>query len=165
MFEKAQVAEELAGNYNARENVTAGYIRLDSRITDNLNFTGGLRVENTALRYTGRIYDDESGTVSKTDPESSSYINFLPSMIFKWDVNKDFMIRAGYNQSISRPKYSALVLGMNIKRGDNEIVIGNPGLKATTSHNIDLNAEYYWKSIGLVSAGLFYKRIEGFIVD
>ena len=165
LFEKAQVAEELAGNYNARENVTAGYIRLDSRITDNLNFTGGLRVENTALRYTGRIYDDESGTVSKTDPESSSYINFLPSMIFKWDVNKDFMIRAGYNQSISRPKYSALVPGMNIKRGDNEIVIGNPGLKATTSHNIDLNAEYSWKSIGLVSAGLFYKRIEGFIVD
>ena len=165
LFEKAQVAEELAGNYNARENVTAGYIRLDSRITDNLKFTGGLRVENTALRYTGRIYDDESGTVSKTDPESSSYINFLPSMIFKWDVNKDFMIRAGYNQSISRPKYSALVPGMNIKRGDNEIVIGNPGLKATTSHNIDLNAEYYWKSIGLVSAGLFYKRIEGFIVD
>lgn len=165
LFEKAQVAEELAGNYNARENVAAGYIRLDSRITDNLNFTGGLRVENTALRYTGRIYDDESGTVSKTDPESSSYINFLPSMIFKWDVNKDFMIRAGYNQSISRPKYSALVPGMNIKRGDNEIVIGNPGLKATTSHNIDLNAEYYWKSIGLVSAGLFYKRIEGFIVD
>lgn len=165
LFEKAQVAEELAGNYNARENVTAGYIRLDSRITDNLNFTGGLRVENTALRYTGRIYDDESGTVSKTDPESSSYINFLPSMIFKWDVNKDFMIRAGYNQSISRPKYSALVPCMNIKRGDNEIVIGNPGLKATTSHNIDLNAEYYWKSIGLVSAGLFYKRIEGFIVD
>ncbi|MGM9870357.1 MAG: TonB-dependent receptor [Muribaculaceae bacterium] len=165
LFEKAQVAEELAGNYNARENVTAGYIRLDSRITDNLNFTGGLRVENTALRYTGRIYDDESGTVSKTDTESSSYINFLPSMIFKWDVNKDFMIRAGYNQSISRPKYSALVPGMNIKRGDNEIVIGNPGLKATTSHNIDLNAEYYWKSIGLVSAGLFYKRIEGFIVD
>lgn len=165
LFEKAQVAEELAGNYNARENVTAGYIRLDSRITDNLNFTGGLRVENTALRYTGRIYDDESGTVSKTDPESSSYINFLPSMIFKWDVNKDFMIRAGYNQSISRPKYSALVPGMNIKRGDNEIVIGNPGLKATTSHNIDLNAEYYWKSIGLVSAGLLYKRIEGFIVD
>ncbi|ROS92588.1 TonB-dependent receptor [Muribaculaceae bacterium Isolate-083 (Janvier)] len=87
------------------------------------------------------------------------------SLLLKWDINKDFMLRAGYNQSISRPKYSALVPGMNIKRGDNEIRIGNPGLKATTSHNIDLNAEYYWKSIGLVSAGIFYKRIEGFIVD
>ena len=165
LFEKEQVAEELAGNYNARENVTAGYVRIDSRISDNLNFMGGLRLENTALRYTGRIYDDETNTVSKTAPESSSYINFLPSLILKWDINKDFMLRAGYNQSISRPKYSALVPCMNIKRGDNEIVVGNPGLKATTSHNLDLSAEYYWKSVGLVSAGLFYKRIEGFIVD
>lgn len=165
LFEKAQVPEELAGNYSARENVTSGYVRIDSRIARNLNFMGGLRVENTALRYTGRIYDDETNTVSKTKPESSSYVNFLPSFILKWDIDKDFILRAGYNQSISRPKYSALVPGMNIKRGDNEIVIGNPGLKATTSHNLDISAEYYWKSIGLVSGGLFYKRIEGFIVD
>lgn len=165
MFEKEQIAEELAGNFHARENVTSGYVRIDSRLADNLHFMGGLRVENTALRYIGRIYDDETNTVSKTAPESSNYINFLPSLLLKWDIDKDFMLRAGYNQSISRPKYSALVPGMNIKRGDNEIKIGNPGLKATTSHNIDLSAEYYWKSIGLVSAGLFYKRIEGFIVD
>lgn len=165
LFEKAQVPEELAGNYSARENVTSVYARIDSRLSDKLNFTGGLRVENTALRYIGRIYDDESNTVSPTDPEKSSYINFLPSLLLKWDVNKDFIVRTGYNQSISRPKYSALVPGMNIKRGDNEIVIGNPGLEATTSHNIDLTGEYYWKSIGLVSAGVFYKHINGFIVD
>lgn len=164
-FEKEQVTEELAGNFHARENISSGYVRVDSRLADNLNFMGGLRVENTALRYIGRIYDDETNTVAKTDPESSSYINFLPSLLLKWDITSDFMLRAGYNQSISRPKYSALVPGMNIKRGDNEIKIGNPGLKATTSHNLDLSAEYYWKSIGLASAGLFYKRIEGFIVD
>lgn len=165
LYEKSQVPEELAGNYSARENVTSVYARIDSRLSDKLNFTGGLRVENTALRYIGRIYDDESNTVSPTDPEKSSYINFLPSLLLKWDVNKDFIVRTGYNQSISRPKYSALVPGMNIKRGDNEIVIGNPGLEATTSHNIDLTGEYYWKSIGLVSAGVFYKHINGFIVD
>lgn len=164
-FESEQVAEKLAGNYHARENVTSGYMRIDSRLADNLQFMGGLRVENTDLRYIGRIYDDETGEVSKTAPATSSYINFLPSLLLKWEINKDFLFRAGYNQSISRPKYSALVPGMKISRGDNEITVGNPGLKTTTSHNIDLNAEYYWKSIGLVSAGLFYKRIEGFIVD
>lgn len=164
-FEREQVAEELAGNFHARENVTSGYVRIDSRIADDLHFMGGLRVENTSLRYVGRDYDDETNTVSKTATETSDYINFLPSLILKWEINDDFMLRAGYNQSISRPKYSALVPGMNIKRGDNEIKIGNPDLKATTSHNLDINAEYYWKSIGLVSAGLFYKRIEGFIVD
>lgn len=164
LFDKEQVTEELAGNYHARENVTSGYIRIDSRIADNLHFMGGLRVENTDIRYIGRIYDDETNTVSKTGA-SSSYINFLPSLLLKWEINKDFLFRAGYNQLLSRPKYSALVSGMNIKRGDNEIKIGNPGLKATTSHNFDLSSEYYWKSIGLVTAGLFYKKIEGFIID
>lgn len=165
LFEKAQVAEELAGNYNARENVTSGYVRVDSRLADNLSFMGGLRVENTALRYSGTKYDDETNSVSSTGAESSSYINFLPSLILKWEIDKDLMLRAGYNQSISRPKYSALVPCMNIKRGDNELVIGNPGLEATTSHNLDISAERYWRSVGLVSAGVFYKHINGFIVD
>lgn len=165
LFSKTQVVEELASDYSAREAITSGYVRIDSRLSDNLNFTGGLRIENTSLRYTGRIYDDETETVSKTEPQSSSYINFLPSLLVKWEPQKDFIIRIGYNQSLSRPKYSALVPGMNIKRGDNEIVIGNSNLQATTSHNIDINTEYYWKSIGLVSGSIFYKRINGFIVD
>lgn len=165
LFEKAQVPEELAGNYTARENVTAGYARIDTRLNDNLHFMGGLRVENTALRYIGRIYDDEAGNVEKTAPAHSDYTNFLPSLLLKWEPRKDFILHAGYNQSLARPKYSAIVPGMSISRGDNEIKIGNPGLKATTSHNIDVDAEYYWESVGLVTAGVFYKHIEGFIVD
>ncbi len=35
-FESEQAAEELAGNYHARENVTSGYMRIDSRLADNL---------------------------------------------------------------------------------------------------------------------------------
>lgn len=165
LFSKELVPAELAGNYDAREDVASGYVRLDSRLSDNLNFMGGVRIENTWLRYTGRDYDDETDIVSETPREKTSYINFLPSLLLKWEPEKDLIVRLGYNQSLSRPKYSDLVPGMKISRGDNEITIGNPGLKATTSHNVDLNVEYYWKSVGLVSAGLFYKHIEGFIVD
>lgn len=146
-FEREQVAEELAGNFHARENVASGYVRIDSHLTDDLKLMGGLRVENTSLRYIGRTYDDEANTVAPTAPETSAYINFLPSLILKWEPRKDFIIRMGYNQSLSRPKYSALVPGINIKRGDNEVKIGNPGLKATTSHNLDISAEYYWNSV------------------
>lgn len=165
LFEKAQVPEELANNYKAREAVASLYARLDSRLSNNLNFMGGLRVEHTALHYTGRIFDDETNVVTPTAPHNSGYVNFLPSLLLKWEPTSDLLVRMGYNQSLSRPKYSALVPGMNISRGDNEITIGNSDLKATTSHNLDLNAEYYWKSVGLVSAGIFYKHIDGFIVD
>ena len=54
---------------------------------------------------------------------------------------------------------------MNIKRSDNEITIGNPELKPTVSYNFDLSADYYFRSIGLISAGIFYKKIDDFIVD
>ena len=164
-FEKEQVAAELAGNYDARETVASLYARFDSRLAEKLHFTGGLRMEHTALRYIGRIYDDEEDTVTPTEPRTSDYANFLPSLLLKWEPCKNLFLRLGYNRSLARPKYSALVPGMNISRGDNEIKVGNSNLKATTSHNFDLNAEYYWKSIGLVSAGVFYKRIDGFIVD
>ncbi len=65
LFEREQIAEELAGNFHARENVTSGYVRIDSRLSDDLDFMGGLRVENTSLRYIGRNYDDESNSVSQ----------------------------------------------------------------------------------------------------
>ena len=164
-YEKSQVAEELAGNYDARESVTSGYARFDYKLTKDINVTAGVRLENTDIRYTGRIYDDEADAVTVTDPATSSYINFLPSILMKYDVNKDFVLRLGYNKSLARPKYSAIVPGVNISRSDNEVKIGNPDLAATTAHNLDLSAEYYFRSIGLASFGMFYKRINGFIVD
>ena len=38
-------------------------------------------------------------------------------------------------------------------------------LRPITSHNVDLSADYYFKSVGLVSAALFYKRIKDFTVN
>ena len=83
----------------------------------------------------------------------------------KWNVNEDFKVRGSFTQTLSRPKYSALVPSVNIKRSDNEVTVGNPGLKPTLSYNFDLSADYYFKSIGLVSAGVFYKKIDDFIVN
>ena len=90
---------------------------------------------------------------------------FLPSLLVKWNVNDDFKVRGSFTQTLSRPKYSALVPSVNIKRSDNEITIGNPELKPTVSYNFDLSADYYFRSIGLISAGIFYKKIDDFIVD
>lgn len=164
-FDKAQVAEELAGDYRARETVTSGYARIDGHLSKRLNLVAGLRLENTAVNYTGRKYDDQTDVVTKTDPASSSYLNFLPSMLVKWEPKNDWVVRVGYNQSISRPKYASLVPGISIKSSDNQATIGNPDLKATTSSNFDISTEYYWRSVGLCGASLFFKQIHGFITD
>ena len=164
-FDKEQVQAELAENFEARETVSSGYVRFDHKFTSDINLMAGLRIEHTSLRYTGRNYDDETDKTTKTGRVVNSYVNFLPSILVKWDVNDDFKIRGSYTQTLSRPKYSALVPSVNINRGDNEIKIGNSDLKPTISYNFDLSADYYFKSVGLVSAGFFYKKIDDFIVD
>ena len=83
----------------------------------------------------------------------------------KYNVNNDFKLRASFTNTIARPKYSALVPSVNINTSDNELTVGNPELKPTLSYNFDLSSDYYFESIGLVSAGVFYKRINDFIVD
>lgn len=165
LFEKSQVQEELAGNFEARETVSSGYIRFDQKLTSKVEVMSGLRIEHTDLAYTGRTYDADEDLTSKTGRRKNNYTNFLPSLLLKWNANDDFKVRASFTQTLSRPKYSALVPSVNIKRSDNEITVGNPDLKPTTSYNFDLSADYYFRNIGLVSAGIFYKKVNDFIVD
>ena len=165
LFDKEQVAEELATNFNARETVTAGYVRFDQKLGKAWELMFGLRLENTHVKYSGSQYDAVDDKTTRTPYQSDTYLNLLPSVLVKWNVNDDFKLRASFTNTIARPKYSALAPNISIDRNDNEITLGNPGLKPTKSYNFDLSAEYYFKSIGLVSAGIFYKKIDDFIVD
>ncbi len=56
-----------------------------------------------------------------------------------------------------------LVPFRNINTADKTIFVGNASLKATTSTNIDLMTEKYFKSIGIISGGVFYKQLKNFI--
>lgn len=165
LFEKSRVQEELATNFEARETVASGYLRFDSKLTRNVELAAGLRMEHTSLAYTGRSYDADEDITSKTDRKRSNYVNFLPSLLVKWNAGEDLKVRGSFTQTLSRPKYSALVPSVNIKRSDNEITLGNSDLKPTVSYNFDLSADYYFRSIGMVSFGVFYKKIDDFIVD
>jgi TonB-dependent receptor len=56
-----------------------------------------------------------------------------------------------------------LVPYQEINRDDSEIFFGNPELKPTTAVNLDLLYEYFFKNIGLASAGVFYKSLSDVI--
>ena len=165
LFEKEQVPEELATNFNARETVTAGYLRFDQKLGKEWQLMLGLRLENTHVKYKGSQYDAVDDVTTRTAYQSDSYLNLLPSVLAKWNVSDDLKLRASFTCTIARPKYSALAPNISIDRNDNEITLGNPGLKPTKSYNFDLSGEYYFQSVGLVSLGLFYKKIDDFIVD
>lgn len=171
LFTKEQNPEELGAIFKARETVTSGYIRYDQNLTERLNAMVGFRLENTHLNYRGKKLTipakGEGGdpVLEDTPEEKDSYLNVLPSVLLKYDATRSLVLRLSYTNTIARPKYYDLVPHVSISRKDDEVSLGNPELKATLSHNVDFSAEYFFPAFGMVSAGVYYKKINDFIVD
>jgi TonB-dependent receptor len=157
-----QPAEYAAGNFTATERITGGYTQLTQQFGPTVSLVAGVRVENTSITYNGFQYNVDNDNVTGTTG-SQTYTDVLPSLNAKWDASKNTVIRAAWTNGIARPNYFDLVPYREISLEDNELSTGNPALKPTRSMNFDLMAERYFENVGLLSAGVFHKRITDFI--
>lgn len=160
--ETDEPAEYLAANYEAKENIVAGYIRWDQDITDKTSVIVGARIENTSIEYIGNHVLEEEELVGKLET-SNSYTNILPSITVKHNFTEDFILRGAITTGLARPNYYQLAPFVNVSVEDSEISAGNPNLNPTTATNIDLMVENYFENIGIISAGVFYKKLNDFI--
>lgn len=166
-YEGTENYEEEAGNYKIREQITAGYLRFDQKLGKRLSATLGLRVERTDLKTSGynvEVTDDES-TMKPTGDFKNHYTDLLPSLLLKYKYSDDGSLRASVTKTISRPKYSALIANKTFNISDEEATIGDPNTKPAKAVNVDLSLDHYFKSVGLVSLGLFYKDIKNVNVE
>lgn len=169
LFEKEELVEDtLPGNFNANEVVTAGYVMLNQDLSDKLFLLAGVRFENTAIDYEGnQLVLDEEGDLDNSQirqiSDSDSYLNVMPAIHLRYDISPNSVLRAAWTNSIARPNYYDLVPFREVNLEDNELAEGNPDLNPTISMNFDLMFERYFETVGLFSAGVFYKDIEDFI--
>ncbi|KAB2805366.1 TonB-dependent receptor [Phaeocystidibacter luteus] len=162
-FDSELLFEEFApANYTATENITAAYAMIDQKIGAKLRVIAGLRWENTQTTYTGNRYNDDTDEVEGTTGDQN-YNNFLPGIHLKYDVQPNLILRAAWTNTLARPNYYDIAPYELIIVDDNEIELGNPNLTPALATNFDLMGEYYYKSIGILSAGVFYKQIDDFI--
>ncbi len=160
--------EEAAGNYKIREQISAGYLRFDQKLGKRLSATAGLRVERTDLKTSGNnvtVDTDGNASMTPTGDHKSHYTDLLPSLLLKYKFNEDGNIRASITKTISRPKYSALIANKSFNTADLTATIGDPDTKPAKAINIDLSGDYYFKSVGVVSLGLFYKDIKNVNIE
>lgn len=155
-------SEFLSVNYQAKEKIYAGYIRWDQDFSDKLSMILGVRLENTRINYTGNRVLDEAELEAEINTKNS-YTNVLPGLSFKYNATDDMVLRAAFTTALARPDYYALAPYVNNAAADAEILAGNPDLNATYAYNFDFMAENYFKSVGLISAGVFYKNLTNFI--
>ena len=167
LFESTDVVDEyLEGNYEAEESVYGGYVMTTYNINGQFTILGGVRLESTEISATGNIVNfdaDSAFDSATTTTENNTYTNFLPSIHLKYNVNKNSSLRFAWTNTIARPNYIDIVPFRNITREEDEIKLGNPDLNPTTSMNFDLLGETYFKNIGILSGGVFYKKVDDFI--
>ena len=162
LFEGSDIPEEYAAaNYDADETVTGAYA-MYSATAGKLEYTAGVRVENTVNVYRGNAYDIDEETSTPTSGEGN-YTNLLPSVLMKYNLSSRSLIRGSVTSTLARPNYYDLVPYISFSRDDLEAEFGNPDLKAATATNVDVSYENYLPNVGLISAGVFYKRINNFI--
>ena len=166
-FSSEDLPEEyLEENFEAEENVYAGYVMANQKLSEKLSILAGVRLEATHINSLGNeLIFNEDGDFEDATPvrDESNYTNILPGVHFKYNLNDNTVVRFAWTNTLARPNYIDLVPYRAVNNEDEEISVGNTDLNPSTSMNFDFMAEYYFKSVGILSGGLFYKDIEDFV--
>ena len=169
-------------SYDSDERTLAGYIQLDLEgEVGSIPYAGnvGVRIVRTDTDVTGffrpfRIdNEEEAGNLGKTvflseditqETISSDYINVLPSLNLRFELQDDLYLRFAANKSVTRPTFKELSPGLGIANPTNRFATaGNPELVAYESVNYDLGIEWYFAESSAVYIGAFWKSIDEFI--
>jgi TonB-dependent receptor len=148
-------------DFTATERVYAAYLMNTIKL-GRANLQTGVRLERTSASYTGNhVILDATGGYASTAPVSGDqgYTSVLPSVQLRYELDRDTNLRAAYGRGISRPNYGDLPPFIVENDKKNSVSAGNPNLKPTSSNNYDLLLEHYLPSVGVLSAGVFYKDL------
>ena len=127
----------------------------------------GLRLEGTETSNTGYlVVTNADGSWGGTTPQygGGSYVNPLPSVQLRYNIDSNSDVRAVYGRGISRPDPYQLVPYVVFTTGggpsgNNLVQIGNTGLVAEHANDFDVLYERYLPAVGMIEGGYFYKQI------
>ncbi|WP_326983530.1 TonB-dependent receptor [Chryseobacterium sp. MYb264] len=152
--------------YTGEESVFATYAMAEIKASDKFKIVGGFRNETTRLTLKGAKSTKEgSSSVITPSVVESNYNAFLPMLHLRYNFSPKASVRFAYTKSFIRPNFGDMSPGSTIDNTTNPMRItrGNPDLKPTFSHNLDLMGEYYFNNIGILSGGVFYKKISDIV--
>lgn len=169
-FENAYVEDgaiPLDGDsYESREDIFAGYL-MGKGAWGPWEMIGGLRIDHTEIESDNweAVELEDADPLFRRVTGKASYTTWLPRLQVNYRPSGDLVVRGAFFTSIARPEPLFISGATSIEEDDGEVdvTIGNPGLKPAYAYNFDLGVERYFGSIGVISAGVYYKRIERFI--
>jgi iron complex outermembrane recepter protein len=149
---------EVAEVFNVQEKTSSAYIQADFKIGEKFDV-------QTGFRFVKVDSDMQFGVVS----DDTSIDDILPSLTLRYAVTDEFTLRANYGETLRRPNFGDLNPNLTLRDDLSNLGFGlgsggNPELKATTSKNYDLTAEWYFMEDSAIYGTLFKRDIEGLVV-
>ncbi|WP_179353620.1 TonB-dependent receptor [Winogradskyella vidalii] len=152
----------LSDTYDAYEDIYAAYAMFHLQ-WNKLLILGGVRVEQTDVNYDAfevvRVGIDVQG---QPISGGSNYNFVLPNLHLKYSLDDYTNLRLSGVFNYARPNFVDLVPYVNYDADAVTLLIGNPELLPAEAFNLDAMYEKYFSNVGVISVGLFYKKINNF---
>lgn len=160
-------AEFTAGNWNIEENIDAAYAQANFK-ADNIRGNFGVRYVKTSVNSAGYVCKPGAACNAQADwtwqTTKKSYDNVLPSVNIIVDAREDLVFRFAAAQVIARPNYADMTNYFWLSDGILTGGGGNPNLDPYKSSNFNASAEWYFQPQAILSAEVFYKDINNYIL-
>jgi TonB-dependent receptor len=138
--------------YTGSSDLTAGYILMENVLAPRVRVSYGVRME----RFNQKLdsYDQTAQPVNV----DQTYVDWLPSLNAKYEVNEKTNLRLSLSKTTSRPEFREIAPFPFYDYFLQATVIGNPALVRTQIYNADLRWEIFPGGNQLITASLFYKH-------
>jgi len=159
--------DEALESYDAEENVYAGYLMTRQTI-NRLTLIGGVRYEYSNVSYNSSdVVISPNGDLREILPVAgtTNYGYLLPQLQARYAVNRSTNLRGALTWSYARPNFDEIIPAQEANLEDGEVSIGNANLLPVSAINADLMYEKYFGDVGILSGGVFFKQLDGFIYN
>lgn len=137
--------------YTGKNRLVAGYLSGVAPISDQLNLTGGVRVE-----YNRKQLLPGDGSSPDNYEEIRTFL--LPSLNATYNFTDRSLLRAGLSKSVNRPEFREVANYTYYDFSNNFFILGSNTLRTGSIYNADLRYEFYPTRSELLSIGVFGKR-------
>jgi TonB-dependent receptor len=144
-----------ANFYRVKESVWSGYAMGTTRF-DWGNIVYGARVEHVTNSGTAFVFG--IGAPRLTTIETSQTLVF-PSAHVNWNMSDEHKLRLSFTTGAARPDYTVARPNLTFNDANQTVSGGNPFARPERARGVDLYWEWYGRSGGFASFGVFYKDV------
>ena len=142
-------------NYDAGEDILAGYALFDAEVTGSLKLMTGLRVESATQTVSPRDLFDLG--LEPLPGANLDDIDLLPSLNVTLRMREGMNLRLGASRTLARPQLRELAPFAFADYAGGYLTVGNPELDRSLIRNFDVRWEAFAADGGLLAASAFYK--------